>query len=345
MVTYAILGNPGHNRVYFEEANRLALSELQIAFGRMTATCTEARSEKIAGIDYSLFTSEKRLMEEDVRIISSLSFAYALYEWDSVEQLLRPIVKNEVSFLDSDLSSILKYSGKTNELFTRLMLNIAELSSEFSDSEDIRLLDPIAGKGTTLFEGLMRGYHTYGIEIGDKVVAESYHYLKKYLETKRYKHTSKSIRFSGDNKEFTAKRYQFEIGRSKNDFKENHQRTCEMIAGNSLYANRLFKKNFFHLIVGDLPYGVQHGNVTKEKQSSLTRSPEALLTACLPGWYEVLKPGGCLVLAWNTYVFPRQALVALLGNYGFEVLDGVYEEFVHQVDRSIRRDLVVAKKA
>lgn len=344
MLTYAILGNPGHNRVYFEESSRLALSELMVAFGQMEAHCSNVRKENIAGIGYSLFDSDRELSSKDIQIISLLSFNYAFFELIVETNLLRPIDKRSIDFFDTDFSSILKYSGKTNELFTRLMLSIAELSSAFYGNQDIRLLDPIAGKGTTLFEGLMRGYHTYGIEIGDKVVNESYHFIKKYLENKCYKHTSKTIRFSGENKEFTAKRYQLEIGRDKQDFKNKVQRLCELISGDSLYTNQYYKKNNFHLIVGDLPYGVQHGNISKGKSKSFTRSPEELLKNCLPGWYDVLKPGGIMVLAWNTYVFSRDDMVDLIQESGFEVLEKVYEEFVHQVDRSIRRDIVVAKK-
>ncbi|QRN85104.1 DNA methylase [Clostridia bacterium] len=343
MVTYAILGNPGHNRVYFEESSRLALRELAVAFKKMEAQCSNIRKESIAGIGYSLFDSDRELNDRDLQIISWLSFGYALFKFEEMG-VLRPVEKNSTNFFDTDFSSILKYSGKTNELFTRLMLSIAELSSAFYGSQEIRLLDPIAGKGTTLFEGLIRGHHVYGIEIGDKVVTESYHFIKKYLENKCYKHVSKTIRFSGEKKEFTVKRYQLEIGRDKKDFKEKAQKSCELISGNSLYTNQYYKKNYFHLIVGDLPYGVQHGNVAKVKSSSITRSPEELLKNCLPGWYDVLKPGGSMVLAWNTYVFPREAMVGLIKEAGFEVLEQVYEEFVHQVDRSIRRDIIVAQK-
>ena len=90
-----------------------------------------------------------------------------------------------------DLSAILKYTGKTNALFTRLLLHIAELFPARRAGADrpLRLLDPVAGKGTTLFEALMRGWDACGIEIVQKAAHEGAVYFQKYLETGRWKHT------------------------------------------------------------------------------------------------------------------------------------------------------------
>jgi tRNA G10 N-methylase Trm11 len=135
-----------------------------------------------------------------------------------------------------------------------------------------------------------------------------------------------------------------EIAKNKADVKDKNYRHFEIIAGNSMYADKFYKKNFFDLIVGDLPYGVRHGNVTNEKQSSLTRNPSELLAACLPAWKTVLKRGGVLVLSWNTFVFPRDKFTVLLEDMGFDVFsEGAYLDFVHRVDQSIKRDIIVAK--
>jgi len=112
-----------------------------------------------------------------------------------------------------------------------------------------------------------------------------------------------------------------------------------------MYADRFFKNNSFNLIVGDLPYGVQHGNVSMQKKSSLTRNPNELLSVCLNGWYNVLKPDGIIVLAWNNFVLSRDKFVDLLSENGFTVFnDGAYLDFGHRVDQSINRDIIVAKK-
>jgi hypothetical protein len=127
-----------------------------------------------------------------------LSFVYAVFElrYAKPDTVLVPIRKTNPTYMPASINTILKYTGKTNEQFTRMMINLAFLCSDFTHSDHITLLDPIAGKGTTLFEGLISGYDVYGIEIGEKVAGETVRFLKKYLETEKYKHTVKTEKIS-----------------------------------------------------------------------------------------------------------------------------------------------------
>ena len=346
MNKYAILANPGHNRVYFETSKKLSQSELAVVLHNCTTACSNIKEEYIEKIFYITFESNELLNEHDLLIVSKLSFLYALFKVETIQdqQYLLPIGKADYTYMDQNISSILKYTGKTNELFTRLMINVGINSTKFAHDE-IKLLDPIAGKGTSLYEGLICGYDVYGVEIGEKPANEAYVYMRKYLETERYKHDTRTEKVSGENKSFTAKRYVINIAKTKEDQKEKGLKHWELVAGNSAYVEKYFKKNTFHLIVGDLPYGVQHGNVTGEKQSGITRNPTQLLKACLKGWHTVLKQGGAIVLGWNNFVLPREELTALLEEYGFAVKkEGAYLEFEHRVDQSIRRDIIVARK-
>jgi len=343
--TYAILHNPGHNRVYFETSRALSMAEFAIAAQNLAAGCTNVRRENIEGIDYVLFDTERAMTEADIRVVSELSFVYALYQVSELgsELVLKPIRKVCAEFVDEGIGAILKYTGKTNEIFTRMMINIAYYSQ--GSRENIRLLDPIAGKGTTLYEGLVKGYHVHGIEIGDTVVNEAVQFVKRFLEMARYKFTYAPLKISGPNKMFTAQRHTFEAARTKEAAKAGDTRKIGLIAGNSVYADRYYPKKYFDIIVGDLPYGVQHGNVTSEKQSSLTRNPAELLGACLPAWATVLKQGGALALAWNSNVLPRERMEVLLAANGFAVQkEEPYLQLAHRVDQAIMRDVVVAKK-
>ncbi len=65
------------------------------------------------------------------------------------------------------MQSVLKYKGKTNEVFTSALLHIALLSGEFWNQEKISVLDPMCGRGTTLFSALTFGYIAHGIEIDE----------------------------------------------------------------------------------------------------------------------------------------------------------------------------------
>ncbi len=344
---YLILANPGHNRVYFEQSAALSLAELEVALSGFASVCGNIEEKTVSGISYISFTADRPLPPEDLQRLSRLSFVYAVFEERTLEGslCLLPVTLPDTAYIPPEVSRILKYTGKTNELFTRLMINVALNSGAYADEAAPRLLDPVAGRGTTLFEALVCGCHASGIEIGNKVAGDTAAYFKRFLETEKYKHTYHKERLSGTNRAFTSMIHSFVLAPSKEAWAAEDTRELQLVAGNARHADAFFRKNSFHALVGDLPYGVQHGNVTQEKQSSLTRNPKELLKACLPAWRKVLKPGAALVLAWNTLVFPREEMAALLTQQGFEVKNGgPYDRFVHRVDQSIRRDIVAAIK-
>ena len=199
---YLILQNPGHNRVYYNSADKLALAELKIATNRLSCNCSNENRLEIENIRYLTFETDNPLNQEDLTIISKLSFVFALFILEDLDdqKKLIPLRKVNYQYLDSKISSLLKYQGKTNELFTKLMINVALLASDFDYSDPINLLDPVAGKGTTLFESSIYGFDAYGIEIDSKAVQEVKVFFKKYLETERIKHKYSSSQIHGSNK-------------------------------------------------------------------------------------------------------------------------------------------------
>jgi tRNA G10 N-methylase Trm11 len=72
-------------------------------------------------------------------------------------------------------------------------------------------------------------------------------------------------------------------------------------------------------------------------------SPTKLLSEALPGWVELLRPGGALGISWNTHLAPREQAVTLLEEAGLRVPKG-FDGFEHWVDQGITRDIVVARK-
>ncbi len=247
--------------------------------------------------------------------------------------------------MNDDVNTILKYSGKTNELFTRMMLNVGLLSGSFFGATGISVLDPVAGKGTTLFEAAASGWNAYGVEIGEKPVHEMCVFFRKYLETGKFKHVVAQERISGEEKRFKSEMTRFEYSASKEAQKAGAKQILCMVEGDSQYADRYFRREQFHLIVGDLPYGVQHGSHSQAASPSLTRNPRELVKACLPAWLEVLKPGGTIVLAWNQFVLDREAFASVFRIKGLTVLnDTPYDKFLHRVDQAINRDIIVVRK-
>ena len=270
--------------------------------------------------------------------ISELSFVLGIFEQKN--ELLKPIAKTNIEFVNNNISSLLKYSGKTNEYFTKLMINIA--ANLIDKNENINLLDPICGKGTSLYEGLIKGYNCYGIEIASKVVEEIFIFLKKFLEKERYKFNSKKEKFSGENKSFKAEKFIFEINKNKENKDFKH---FEVVSANTFFTDKIYKKSFFDIIVGDLPYGVKHSNISNEKQNSFTRNPKELLEKSLDSWKNVLNENGILVISWNTFLLKREDFKNLLTSKGFKVIENEnLLSFEHRVDQAINRDIIVAKK-
>ena len=349
MLRYLLLRNPGHNRVYYLESEKLALAELTLTSKRFDQPCDHIESINIAGINYLSFTVAQSLSETELKWLSNLSFIFALYQQsaDTTESALNPVELTPHSHVDPKISMLLKYSGKTNEIFTRMMVNVGLVSSDFGLDDAIQLLDPVSGKGTTLFEGAIRGFDVTGIESERKMVHEATIFFKKFLEQEKYKHSLSKHAMYSSSTGSEASIQLFEYARDKQEFKtESSRKHLALIAGNAIHSRRYFKAEKFHLIIGDLPYGISHGNKSQKKHNSLTRSPAELMEACLPEFHKILKTGGCLVLAWNKFVWPREDFVQLLNARGFHVQDSdPYDQFTHRVDQSIKRDIVVACKA
>ena len=347
MERYAILANPGHNRVYFEASKSLAAAELELAFPLLSVPCGEILPRTLGGVYYLTFSAEAALAASDFALLARLSFVYGIFCLRDTEKgpVLYPEPSERSCHVSDDIGTILKYTGKTNELFTRMLINLALFAAGERETVGKRLLGPVAGKGTTLFEGLVYGMDVYGMEVGEKPVAEACRYLQKYLQTEKYKFSMKTERVSGPDRRFTAERHRFELSRDRDAAKRGEVRTFELVSGNSYYVNRIWKKNSFDMLAGDLPYGVQHGNVTGEGQSKLTRSPAELLRACLPAWRDVLRKGGTVALSWNVNVLPRAAAEGILENAGFTVLrEGAWGRLQHRVDQAILRDVLIGKK-
>jgi len=338
MKTYAIMLCPRHRRVYLGHAGTMAINELTYICSHLL----DIRLEDIGGLPYILFLGE--LGTGDIRLLSRLSFFYALFKVH--DNMLLPIVRDCDYFIDEDISAILKYSGKTSEIFTRLMLNLATCNAKRISDNGLKLLDPMAGKGTTLYEGLMQHCDVYGIEIDPKPAGEVFMYMKKHLEMAKYKHSSHNEKIGGtstDNKKFTAMRYTIEMAANKERMKSGDTRNLEIIAGDTRNTRAFYKKGTFDLIISDLPYGVQHGAKTKPQNKGQSRNAMGLLQEAMPGWMQVLKPGGVIILAWNLFLIKRVEMMQLFAEHGLYVNDKDLD-FFHKLDQATHRDLVIGVK-
>ena len=347
MQTIAILKTPGYTRVSFADSDKLITNELKLQ--KLSQIVENIKHENICGVTYVLFDVNKNINENDIILLSRLSFTYAIFELIE-KKLLKPLLLNPEYFINPELSGILKYSGKTNELFTRLMLNLAILHLKNAPTTPLNILDPLAGKGTTLFEALMQGHHAYGVEIEPSPPQESVTYLKKYLETARYKHSTHTEKVSGTSPhgKFTSTRYQLEITKDKEGQKD--PKHFEIIQGDTRNISHFYKKNQFSIIIADLPYGVHHGSKAgnkqlKKPQGGITRNALGLIKEAMPEWVRSLKPGGVMVLAWNLFLISREEVEELLYSHGLKVPENASTlNFSHRVDQAIDRDIIICIK-
>ena len=332
-MTYAFLLYPHANVRYRQSLLQLAAQELAMT---LTALGREAEvtPKEMGGATFLTFEAAK-LTERDMRMLSQLASVYMLFSME--DGRLTPIARTHPNYVGEDLPALLKYKGKTNEMFTDTMLTMALAASAFMPVHDSQLVvcDPMAGRGTTLMLALRRGYHGVGIEIGKADVKEAADYMTRYLEFHRikYKRTDSALTVRG---QVGGRENKFVFSDSAEHFKDGDTRTLRLICGDTREAEALLKPNSVHLMVTDAPYGVQKG--TAGRQDSIGGT----IAAALPGWFDVLKSGGVLAMSFNTHVTRREGLVRLFEKTGFEIVQTANLE--HWVEQAISRDVILARK-
>lgn len=330
---YAFLLYPHANIRYRQSLLQLAVQELSMTLSALGREA-EVVPQKMGGAMFLTFEAAK-LTERDMRMLSQLASVYMLFEMEDGK--LTTLERTHPNYVGEDLPALLKYKGKTNEMFTDTMLTMALAASAFMPVHDSQLVvcDPMAGRGTTLMLALRRGYHGVGIEIGKADVKEAADYMTRYLEFHRikYKRTDSALTVRG---QVGGRENKFVFSDSAEHFKDGDTRTLRLICGDTREAEALLKPNSVHLMVTDAPYGVQKG--TAGRQDSIGGT----IAAALPGWFDVLKSGGVLAMSFNTHVTRREGLVRLFEKAGFEIVQTANLE--HWVEQAISRDVILARK-
>ncbi|HET8663077.1 MAG TPA: SAM-dependent methyltransferase [Nocardioides sp.] len=346
MTRYALLVSPSANRVYARAAADLTLAELgvlgtTVLGGRLG----DARREEVAGVEYVGFDGD--LDTTAVAHLGNVSTAFALFERPDGDTF-RPVTLPRLDCLDDDLVTILKYQGKTNELFTKLLLNVTVLASRSADrmlTDRLRVLDPLCGRGTTLNQVLMYGWHASGVERDAHDFDTYAAFLTRWLKDKRLKHTATTAKLRRDGRTL-GRRLDVELATVKEAWVAGDTISVSVALADTRATGEVFKAASVDAIVTDAPYGVQHGSHGGSRgDEALHRRPLDLLSAALPGWVHVLRPGGAVGIAVNTRTCPRDHALALLADAGLDPRDdAAYRGFEHRVDRAITRDLVVGVK-
>jgi SAM-dependent methyltransferase len=344
LAKYALLILPSSNRVYAESSIALTRAEVEL-FGQalLGGRLGEVRSEVTGGVPYVTFFVEGGLSGREVALLGNVSTAYALFAAEG--ELLRPVELSRLDRFDDDLITIQKYQGKTNEQFTKLLLNVTLLASEFGGQVPdgkLAVLDPLCGRGTTLNQALMYGWDAAGIDVDLKDFEAYAAFIQTWLKRKRIKHQAQLGPVRRERR-IVARRLTVTLAAEKDDYKAGVTQQLDVVNADTKRAGEFFRPESFHLVVADAPYGVRHGSHSGAR--GLARSPLDLLASAVPGWARLLKPGGALGISWNTFVARREAAAQVLAAAGLEVQDyGPYLRLEHRVDQAINRDILVARK-
>jgi SAM-dependent methyltransferase len=346
MARYALLLLPSANRVYTAAAAAsLAQAELELFSRRaLGGSLGEVAQETIGGVRYVTFEAPP-VDGRAAAYLANLSAGYALFE-RAPGGLLRPVSLTPLDRYDDDLVTIQKYQGKTNEQFTRLLLNATLLSSAFADvmlSRKLIVLDPLCGRGTTLNQALMYGYDAAGVDLNRQDFDAYSAFIKAWLKRKRIKHHvgyDGPVRREG---KVIARRLQISLAASPEAHKAGATQSLDVVNAPTERSAEFFRPASVDAVVTDAPYGVQHGSRTAVQ--GLARKPLDLLAASVPAWARLLRPGGAIGLAWNTLVAHREDAAQILADAGLEPQeDPPYLDFRHRVDQAIVRDILIASK-
>lgn len=279
----------------------------------------------VGGLDGMRIRLARDLTDTDLVLLSSFALTAGVFRVrEGAALLLEPLPIQRKRALPRTLLETRRYKGKTNELLTELMLNLAWFASPWARHPGVRLrvLDPLCGGGTSLFAALVRGWDAFGVDNDVRTVDTTVAYLKHFLRTVRVKHEVARARVRGK-----GRRWTFTIKVTDPPL------TCVIAQGDTGDTFDLLASPRAHLLVTDFPYGVQHRGLVID-----------LLTRGLPAWLQSLQKGGAIVLVWDQRTLAREEIIRLVEGFpGLRALDEPpWNGFVHPVDRVIKkRDILV----
>ena len=325
--------------------------EAQVKLGRAELSCllqslgihAEVTPCTVGGVSFLRFAADA-LTDKQRSALSMHSAALLLCEQldggSDASVLLRPIEKVSHDYLTADLAEVLKYKGKTSAVFTHMMINCAWAASDFFGQEaPITVLDPMCGKGTTCFVALQQGMNAVGVDIDNRDLKECADYFERYMQYHRMKHkldqSSRTVR------KHAVPAAVYTIADTKEHFKEGDTRTLSLFLGDTGLTGELCKKSPAHLLVADLPYGVQHAPQVGRRTESFMQ----VMKRALPQWKDAVRKGGAVALSFNTLTLKKADLIQLLADAGFTPLtEAPYDDFQHFVEQAVHRDFVVARR-
>ena len=302
-----ILVNPVCKGAYYMDFLSVAQEEFEAVFPNRPAEQSKCGPLCFLDVDWS---------GDDYSQLMRLSFAQGLFV--QADSGLTCLDVEPQFYLPEGLILGDKYRGKTSETVTQLGINMAIRFSIHQQGNKLRLLDPMAGRGTTILWAARYGIDAVGVELNKDVLEHFHRHIKKQCKIHRIKH--KVVKGQEGKKQ-------------KNGFGAfrevhwSHGKT-KLIVGDSAQTSL---RPSFNMIVTDLPYGIQFTGTKR-------RNPLDVVKRCAANWVKMLQPGGVVVLIFNAFQPQRGDLIEVFTKHGLKVVDFTG---AHRMSESIKRELLV----
>ena len=342
MTRYIMLLWPHANARYQSETVHLAEAELALMLDRLAPGTAVSRDTGLPMPSLAIDFADA----PDAPVLEALrahSLLYALFV--QRDGLLEPVTGRMCARVGEDLPAILKYKGKTNEMFLQLLINAALYAGDFwpRAGERLSFLDPMCGRATSLFVAANYGWDATGADVDRADLREAEKFFKRYLEYHRFKHAVS--RESRTLKKGQAQVARFEYAPDAEAFKSGGARALSLVNLDAAQAEHALGKGAFHVIACDLPYGVRHDAQLAHGADRRGNWLETLLERALPGWKAALKGGGTVAVSFNAQNMSLEKVRGLMEDAGLEVLrGGAFDGFAHWVEQAITRDIAIARK-
>lgn len=334
-MTYAFQLLPNPNTHYNESLRVLSVKELGAMLSAMNLSA-EIRVENVGGADFLLFEAGELSADALTRLGRHSSL---LLMAEYTDGLLRPLPVDRTPYLPKELAEVLKYKGKTGTAFTRMLINLAMSASEgpVKAPGKTLLLDPVCGRGTTLYCAMEQGINAVGIDTDKTDLREAMTYLDRFLTRARMKHACKQSALTCGKQ--SVPQAEYILADDKEHYQAGDTRSLRLLLADTGLAGQLLRKTPADLLVADLPYGIQHAPQAGQKPESF----EKLCARVLPQWRAAMRKGAGAAISFNTLTLPRRKLTELMTAAGFRVLEEEpYGCFEHFVEQAVTRDVVVA---
>lgn len=353
--TYSLYLDNDLNRVFTDAVPNVAATELRIVADRVLPGAIGSIERADAGRSSLLrFTADPEAVTDDdvSSLAATLSASAALFRHhrrlggatEQPERADQPDLLEALPLVESlthgtELATIQRYRGKTNERLTRAMVNLALATAGIDPRRPSGvLLDPLCGRGTTLNWALAYGLDAIGIDVDRTSIDQHRIFIETWAKRQRLPHKATVHRQGNAEQRWLT----MTLATDRATLKANRGQRLQTFLADGGDDSLPIRAKTADVIVGDLPYGIQHKGSGAARDAVL---PAELLARTLPTWRRWLRPGGAICLAWNLKQTDRDAVARALVEARFEpvVAAGGFS-MRHVVDATIDRDVIVANR-